>query len=63
MKHYIDKRFDELEQQKPGKGFVMTIYRRRAASSPEALRLSLERRALGLRPSSPNEQWWMTLPT
>ena len=48
VKHYIDKRFDELEQQKPGKGFVMTIYRRRAASSPEALRLSLERRRLGL---------------
>jgi hypothetical protein len=48
VKYYIDKRFDELEQQKPGKGFVMTIYRRRAASSPEALRLSLERRKLGL---------------
>jgi superfamily II DNA or RNA helicase len=48
VKVYIDKRFDELEQQKPGKGFVMTIYRRRAASSPEALRLSLERRKLGL---------------
>ena len=49
VKQYIDKRFDELEQQKPGKGFVMTIYRRRAASSPEALRLSLERRQLGLK--------------
>jgi superfamily II DNA or RNA helicase len=49
VKQYIDKRFDELEQQKPGKGFVMTIYRRRAASSPEALRLSLERRLLGLK--------------
>jgi hypothetical protein len=49
VKHYIDKRFDELEQQKPGKGFVMTIYRRRAASSPEALGLSLQRRAVGLK--------------
>ncbi|MTW18313.1 hypothetical protein GJ689_19105 [Rhodoplanes serenus] len=45
---YIDRRFDELEHQKPGKGFVMTIYRRRAASSPIALRKSLERRAAGL---------------
>ena len=27
---YIDRRFEELEQQKPGKGFVMTkVYRRR----------------------------------
>ncbi len=46
---YIDQRFDELEHQKPGKGFVMTIYRRRAASSPVALRRSLERRATGLK--------------
>ncbi len=46
---YIDRRFDELEHQKPGKGFVMTIYRRRAASSPVALRKSLERRAVGLK--------------
>jgi len=41
---YIDRRFDELEREKKGKGFVMTIYRRRAASSPAALRRSLERR-------------------
>ncbi len=46
---YIDRRFQELEGQKPGKGFVMTIYRRRAASSPWALRQSLERRAIGLK--------------
>ena len=46
---YIDRRFDELESQKPGKGFVMTIYRRRAASSPLALLKSLQRRATGLR--------------
>ena len=44
---YIDRRFQELEVQKPGKGFVMTIYRRRAASShsaheylPRGIRLS-----------------------
>lgn len=46
---YIEKRFKELEQEKPGKGFVMTIYRRRASSSPHALRESLGRRADGLR--------------
>ncbi|MBC7234304.1 MAG: hypothetical protein H5T69_00565 [Chloroflexi bacterium] len=41
---YIDRRYDELEREKGGKGFVMTIYRRRAASSPHALRCSLMRR-------------------
>ena len=46
---YIEKRFEELEGEKPGKGFVMTIYRRRAASSPYALRRSLERRFDGLK--------------
>ncbi len=46
---YIEKRFEELEGEKPGKGFVMTIYRRRAASSPYALRCSLERRLEGLK--------------
>jgi len=45
---YIEKRFEELEQEKPGKGFVMTIYRRRASSSPLALERSLERRREGL---------------
>lgn len=45
---YIEKRFAELEGEKPGKGFVMTIYRRRAASSHHALRCSLERRVEGL---------------
>ena len=48
IKHYIDRRYEELEAEKGGKGFVMTIYRRRAASSPYALRCSLERRADGL---------------
>lgn len=46
---YINRRFEELEKEKPGKGFVMTIYRRRASSSPRALRRSLERRRDGLR--------------
>lgn len=46
---YINKRFQELEKEKPGKGFVMTIYRRRAASSPYALEQSLKRRRDGLR--------------
>lgn len=45
---YIQKRFEELENEKPGKGFVMTIYRRRASSSPQALERSLERRRQGL---------------
>ena len=47
--HYIDRRFAELEHQQAGKGFVMPIYRRRAASSPVALQKSLERRATGLK--------------
>lgn len=41
---YIERRFTELEQEKPGKGFVMTVYRRRASSSPRALERSLGRR-------------------
>ena len=45
---YIDRRFETLEREKPGKGFVMTVYRRRASSSPLALRRSLERRKAGL---------------
>jgi superfamily II DNA or RNA helicase len=45
---YVDRRFQELEAERPGKGFVMTVYRRRAASSPIALRRSLERRRHGL---------------
>jgi len=46
---YIERRYKELEREKPGKGFVMTIYRRRASSSPFALDCSLERRREGLR--------------
>lgn len=45
---YINRRFKELEGEKAGKGFVMTVYRRRAASSPYALRESLRRRRDGL---------------
>ena len=44
IKHYIDTRFERLEGERSGKGFVMTIYRRRAASSPFSLRRSMERR-------------------
>ena len=46
---YVTRRFEELEREKPGKGFVMTVYRRRATSSPAAFRRSLERRATGLK--------------
>ena len=46
--HYIEKRYKELEQEKSGKGFVMTVYRRRASSSPLALERSLKRRREGL---------------
>ncbi|QDV88971.1 RNA polymerase-associated protein RapA [Phycisphaerae bacterium RAS2] len=45
---YINERFEKLEGEKPGKGFVMTIYRRRASSSPQAIRESLNRRRAGL---------------
>ena len=48
VERYINRRFEELEAERPGKGFVMTIYRRRASSSPHALRRSLERRRDGL---------------
>ncbi|MDP9226191.1 MAG: SNF2-related protein, partial [Actinomycetota bacterium] len=44
---YVERRFEELEAERPGKGFVMTVYRRRAASSPLALRRSLQRRRHG----------------
>lgn len=48
IKTYIDQRFSQLEAERPGKGFVMTVYRRRASSSPYALEKSLERRLRGL---------------
>ncbi len=48
IKTYIDQRFSQLEAERSGKGFVMTVYRRRASSSPFALEKSLERRLRGL---------------
>lgn len=48
VKTYVERRFMQLEEERPGKGFVMTVYRRRAASSPIALKRSLERRRHGL---------------
>jgi len=41
---YIDQRFKAMEEEKKGKGFLMTVYRRRAASSLAALHSSLSRR-------------------
>ena len=49
VSQYIERRYDELEREKAGKGFVMTVYRRRASSSPMALERSLDRRREGLR--------------
>jgi len=48
LARYIERRFDELEGERPGKGFVMTIYQRRMASSPYAITQSLKRRCEGL---------------
>jgi len=45
---YIERRFEELEHEQRGKGFVMTVYRRRASSSPYALQQSMERRRAAL---------------
>lgn len=41
---YIERRFARLDDERLGKGFVKTVYRRRAASSPYALEQSLLRR-------------------
>lgn len=45
---YINRRYELLEKEKPGKGFVMTVYRRRATSSPFALEKSLRKRESAL---------------
>ena len=45
---YINRRYEQMEKEKAGKGFVMTIYRRRASSSPLAFRRSLEHRLKNL---------------
>lgn len=44
VEQYIAQRWAAMEDEKPGKGFVMTIYKRRAASSLAALKRSLQRR-------------------
>jgi len=49
LTEYIDRRFNQLEDEKRGKGFVMTVYRRRSSSSPRAIQESLQRRREGLR--------------
>lgn len=54
---YIEKRFELLETEKPGKGFVMTVYRRRVSSSPYALEKSLERRREGLKRVSESQAY------
>jgi superfamily II DNA or RNA helicase len=41
---YIERRFKLLQHDPPGKGFVLTIYRRRASSSPLAFVRSLSKR-------------------
>ena len=46
---YVRVRYDELETDKPGKGFVMVIYQRRAASSWGALRASVASRVEALK--------------
>lgn len=46
---YISQRYELLEKEKSGKGFVMTVYRRRATSSPFALERSLRKRKSVLR--------------
>jgi SNF2 family DNA or RNA helicase len=56
IEKYINERFDQLEHEKSGKGFVMTVYRRRMASSPLALRRSLNRRQDRLERSI-NKHW------
>ena len=55
--NYINTRYEQLEGEKKGKGFVMTIYRRRASSSPRAIRCSLERRLEGLNRGIRKEKW------
>lgn len=44
IQRYIETRYAQLEQEQRGKGFVMTVYQRRAVSAFHALQCSLERR-------------------
>ena len=57
IKDYIDSRFQALEREKRGKGFVMTVYRRRCTSSLFALEKSLLRRKEGLRQVIERGSW------
>lgn len=57
IKSYIDSRFESLEREKRGKGFVMTVYRRRCTSSLFALEKSLLRRKEGLRQVIERGSW------
>ena len=43
IEEYIRDHYQKYEAERKGLGFVMTVYRRRAASSPLALRRSLQR--------------------
>ena len=50
VERYISRTYDRAEKaERAAVGFVMTIYRRRLASSFRALRSTLERRAAGIR--------------
>ena len=50
VERYISETYDRAEKaERAAVGFVMTIYRRRLASSFRALRATLERRAAGIR--------------
>ncbi|MCX7622603.1 MAG: DEAD/DEAH box helicase [Thermomicrobium sp.] len=44
IEEYIAEFYTRLERERPGLGFVMTVYRRRLTSSFAAVRLSLQRR-------------------
>lgn len=59
---YIKNRYEELESEKPGKGFVMTVYRRRAASSFWALERSLTRRREQLKRVAERLAWDREMP-
>lgn len=49
IREYIETRYARLEEEQKGKGFVMTVYQRRAVSAFHALKCSLERRLQRLR--------------
>ena len=61
VSRYIDERFALAPGDHTGKGFVRTIYRRRAASSPRALENSLEHRLERLERYLQRKRvvWWL----